>query len=914
MENKTKCVDDTLLWSKSIEDSFFKTCSFLSLCSANGVVFNPSKFQFCKDEVGFAGFMIRADRVKPAPKILESIRDFPVPKNISDVRGWFGLVNQVAPFFASRQVMQPFRELLKPAAKGKQIYWDDNLTALFEESKLVILQAIKEGIRTFKMGSLTCLMPDFCKSGIGYLLMQKRCSCQKITPYCCTGGWQLVLAGSRFTTGAESRYAPVEGEALAVEWGLENTRHYTLGNPQLLVATDHKPLLKILGDRKLEDIANPRLLNLKEKMLRWKFDILHVPGKIHLGPDTLSGREVTAALVNLFSEIREDTIEKSRDLEAGLEAMVAATMPHPITWEQLREAVAKDKVMTMLAEQVSSGFPPDKKLLRLELREYYQHRDVLSQVDGVPLYKDRVIIPAALRGAVLETLHSAHQGITGMTERALGSVWWPGITPQIKETRERCKNCTEHAPSQPSAPPQPLPQPDYPFQFLVSDYFQQGGHHYLVLADRFSGWPSVQFCGGSTASATKLVENLRCYFSMHGIPEEIASDGGPTYMAYVTQKFLSDYGVRHRVSSVAFPHSNQRAELAVKSMKRLCRENTNQDGSLDNDRFLRAVMSYRNTPDRDTKRSPAQVIFGRNLKDFLPAPLKRYQPQPQWVLLREDREKALRKRALRNTESLKIGTKQLEKLEVHDNVQIQNQVGNHPSRWDITGTIVEVRPFDQYIVKVHGSGRLTARNRKFLRKIVPYAADDRKPVFDHVAVPVPGLRQGGSPQLDAHHEPGEVDVPAVPVEAEPLAETGPVPVEPGTLADLPMSEPEQLVLERRSTRCRKEPDKLEVSWKGQSYDKQALVQYSTVADCMTARHSVGYGNSLHPARPGGGEGFYGGGSTSNLWNTPALWYPTLTSSHGDQQSVQMYSGTAPAWASGYQQPYWMTGQGNSYKQ
>ena len=40
-------------------------------------------------------------------------------------------------------------------------------------------------------------------------------------------------------------------------------------------------------------------------------------------------------------------------------------------------------------------------------------------------------------------------------------------------------------------------------------------------------------------------------------------------MAYETQKFLSDYGVKHCVSSVAFPHSNQRAELAVKSMKRL---------------------------------------------------------------------------------------------------------------------------------------------------------------------------------------------------------------------------------------------------------------------------------------------------------------------------------------------------------
>ena len=94
--------------------------------------------------------------------------------------------------------------------------------------------------------------------------MQKRCVCQNITPYCCPTGWQLDLAGSRFTSGAESRYAPVEGEALACEWGLESTKHYTLGNPKLLIATDHKPLLKILGERKLEDIANPRLLKLEE--------------------------------------------------------------------------------------------------------------------------------------------------------------------------------------------------------------------------------------------------------------------------------------------------------------------------------------------------------------------------------------------------------------------------------------------------------------------------------------------------------------------------------------------------------------------------------------------------------------------------------------------------------------------------
>ena len=54
-----------------------------------------------------------------------------------------------------------------------------------------------------------------------------------------------------------------------------------------------------------------------------------------------------------------------------------------------------------------------------------------------------------------------------------------------------------------------------------------------------------------------------------------------------------------------------------------------------------------------------------------------------------------------------------------DFVRIQNQIGHHPKKWDKTGTVIEVRQFNQYVVRVDGSGRVTLRNRKFLRKYAP---------------------------------------------------------------------------------------------------------------------------------------------------------------------------------------------------
>ena len=55
--------------------------------------------------------------------------------------------------------------------------------------------------------------------------------------------------------------------------------------------------------------------------------------------------------------------------------------------------------------------------------EYRRYWGEMMCVDGVALFRGRVVIPSTLRQDVLVGLHMAHQGTTGMSLRARDLVW-----------------------------------------------------------------------------------------------------------------------------------------------------------------------------------------------------------------------------------------------------------------------------------------------------------------------------------------------------------------------------------------------------------------------------------------------------------------------------------------------------------
>ena len=727
---KERCVDDTIHYDDDLEEHWWRTIDLLSLTGASGTVMNPEKFQFAVREADFAGFHVGESSIEPLPKYLDAIRAFPTPKSTKDIRSWFGLVNQVSNYAQLRDTMALFKPFLSPKYK---FFWSPVLDKAFNESKEVIVDAIRKGVEIFDLTRPTCLRPDWSIRGIGYFLLQKHCLCSSDRPDCCPNGWRITLAGSRFLSGAETRYAAVEGEALAIAWGLEQTRYFTQGCQDLLVVTDHKPLTKIFGDRTLDEISNTRLFRLKQRTLPWHFRVEHLPGTTNLAADAASRYPVMDSELSALSVADLSEVIITAAISRETEEVTS------ISWSRLAEETMKDHTLATLMTAIQEGFCGEYP----SLSAYARYRDSLYVTDGVVLYQDRVVVPSALRQTVLSNLHSAHQGISSMQLRAQAIVFWPGMTASIQETRSRCQECNRNAPSQPPIPTEPAIPPSTPFEQVFSDFFEFGGHHYLVAGDRLSGWSEVfSTPSGSTWSGSRgLIACLRSLFSTFGVPEELSSDGGPEYTAGGTKEFLDRWGVKHRVSSAYHPQSNGRAEVAVKATKRLMQANLGPTGTLDSDRFLRALLQLRNTPDPDCDLSPAQILFGRPIRDslsFVNRLEKFSNPhiRPMWREAWASKEEALRTRFTKSAEKLNQHAKPLQPLGVGDRCFVQNQVGNYRTKWDRTGSVVEVRDHDQYVVKVDGSGRLTKRNRRFLRAFSPASATLRE------AAPLSGTPTG----------------------------------------------------------------------------------------------------------------------------------------------------------------------------
>ena len=407
--------------------------------------------------------------------------------------------------------MEPFRDLLKKPV-GKKVYWDEQLQQKFQQAQSAICQLAGDGLSYYDKSRPTAAVTDWSREGIGFVILQQYCGCVSAnTAFCCKGGWRVALCGSRCLTPTEAGYATVEGEALAVVWCLQKARLFLQGCPNLAIITDHRPLVKLLGDRALGDISNPRLFRLKEKTLQFQFRIHYMPGKRNSAANFLS------RYPSLKTQPGAPDEELAEDLTIAVASAVTEALSqdgYVINEEMLQQAACDDPVYQLLVSKVSSGdWCPQRSQEIACLCPYCGVRECLSIVSDLVTYTYdqgcvRLVIPESLRQQITAHLHAGHQGLDSMLRRACQMVYLPGMNGDIQRSRDSCPSRETHTPSQPGEELVFTTPPEYPFQSVVADLFQSEGQMYMAYADRLTGWLEVaHFPLGTTSS--KIASTLR---------------------------------------------------------------------------------------------------------------------------------------------------------------------------------------------------------------------------------------------------------------------------------------------------------------------------------------------------------------------------------------------------------------------
>jgi hypothetical protein len=206
-----------------------------------------------------------------------------------------------------------------------------------------------------------------------------------------------------------------------------------------------------------------------------------------------------------------------------------------VSWSDLEGHTLDDPSLNKLLQFVESGLPIDYKV-HTDLRQYSSVCDSLYSHGGVILYRDRVAVPLSLRDKVVQSRHSAHQGMSTTEQRVRAIVYWPGMSHDIQAARSNCLECHCNASLQAATPPVASFIPSTPFEAVFADYFQYAGRLFLVVGDRLSEWVEVFGAASGTdlAGSNGLFRQLRALFVTFGIPEELSSDGGPEFQAAAT--------------------------------------------------------------------------------------------------------------------------------------------------------------------------------------------------------------------------------------------------------------------------------------------------------------------------------------------------------------------------------------------
>ena len=567
------------------------------------------------------------------------------------------------------EVAQPLRDL---TAKNAKFTWAKQHDTAFQEiKKLVVNHPV---LKYYDCNSEVTLQCDASEKGLGAVLLQNG---------------QPVAFASKTLSPTERRYAQIEKECLAIVFACQRFSQYISRREKITVESDHKPLQAIF---KKSVLAAPcRLQRMLLRLQRFNLDVTYKPGSQMYIADHLS----RAYLASVGEEDKEFQVF-ALEIES-LNPLDSLTVSSE-RLAQLQKATEQDTVLQTLKTTVLVGWPEQKSQVPIPIREYWNYRDEISLHNGILFKCQRIIIPQAIRPEIIARSHASHLGIESCLRKARDSVFWPGMSSEIKEVVSQCSVCAEFQPKNHKEPMQTSKVPDRPWSRVAIDLFTLHKKEYVVVVDYYSDFVEVQEIADTTSST--IIQFLKEQFSRHGIPDVLVSDNGSQLVSHEFRRFAEEWEFKHVTSSPHHHKSNGKAESAVKVTKNLFKKAL-RDGR---DPWL-ALLEYRNTPVETIGSSPAQRLVSRRTKTLMPTASTLLRPHvvegvEKKIELRRQKAKSYHDRTAHPLPQLEVGQ------------EVRVAPLQKGKTWQ-AGTLVEQLSDRSY--RVRTGSETIRRNRQFLK-------------------------------------------------------------------------------------------------------------------------------------------------------------------------------------------------------
>ena len=222
--------DDMVIFGADQQDHDANLINLLNVCQKEGLVLNSKKLELQRERVTFFRAEYSTQGMHLDPKKVQGITEMTAPMDKQQLQSFLGMVNYMGTFIPN--LSHHTELLLAMLKKDNMFHWKDQQTRSFQQIKTLIAKANNTPLRYYDRNLPVTVQADTSLRGLGAYLIQKH------------------------LTDAETRYANIERELLAIIFACQHFSTYLLGR-SFVAESDHKPLEMIA----MKNLANvpPRL-------------------------------------------------------------------------------------------------------------------------------------------------------------------------------------------------------------------------------------------------------------------------------------------------------------------------------------------------------------------------------------------------------------------------------------------------------------------------------------------------------------------------------------------------------------------------------------------------------------------------------------------------------------------------------